>query len=368
MKIIVERDRLRDALRVVASQAKNKIIPILSHVLLDASGSALRVVGHSLASCSQVTIPAEVSAVGSIAIPCDRLSSVVNGLPTGSQVSIDGDDKIGKVTCGRSAYQFSLLPPADFPGMLALSEPVTITLDSQQVKELFGRVEPCVCREQSRPYLEGIFLHPRGKKLAACATDGAVLALTTSDVAAPKMPGLIVPSDSCGEFVKVAGDDEATLYISPELVAISCGDRLFVSKVIDCTFIDYERIIPPGDIASITVDAKELDAALTRLVAVIDTADKASSDKIKLSWDANPQTIIASLQSGVAQGREEIECDVIGDRSAAGVILQAHYLRSLIEVTGGKTVRLLVGENGFPVRIEDPQNDKVVAVCMPCRF
>lgn len=367
MKIIVERDRLKGALKLVASQTKGRKIPILTHVLLDAGGSKLRIVGHALSSCSQVTIPAEVHSKGSIAIPCDGLNNIVSGLSVGAQVSIEGDEKIGKIKCGRSAYQFSLLPPADFPDVLQLIEPVDVTITAAQAKALFDQPASCISKEESRHYLKGIYLHLRDGHLCAAATDGHTLARISVDgIQPPGFEGVIIPTDACAEIVRIAGENESTLQITRDLVALSSGERLFVTKLVDGTFPDIERVIPQAHAAPITLDCKELDAALARIVAAQDTESK--GDVIRLSWPDNPQAMTITLRSGTAEGNEEVECDIVGDRPAGEVGLQCHYLRQLIEVTGGDTIRLRISGPGDPIRIENPQTDSVVAVCMPCRF
>jgi DNA polymerase-3 subunit beta len=366
MKILVERDRLKDALRIVATRTKVNKIPILTHILLDAANSKLRIVGHCLDSCTQVTIPAEVDAKGSMAIPCDGLVSVVAGLAPGSQVSIEGDDKVGKVKCGRSSYRFSLLPAADFPDLLEPQDPVEITLSPVVAKAVFDQPALCISKEESRHYLKGVYLHPRDKKLAGCATDGHTLALVAIDHDdVPGFEGVIVPEDACAEIAKLAGECESRLRVSRELIAVEAGDRIFISKLIDGTFPDFSRVIPSADAVPLTFDCKELDAALSRIVAAQDAESR--GDIIKLSWSDNPSTIVVTLTSGTAQGSEEIECDVVGDKPAGETGLQCHYLRRLIEVTAGETIRLRINSPGEPIRIENPQNDDIVAVCMPCR-
>lgn len=364
MKITCERDALKDAMHVVVGRTKGSAaIPILSHVLIEANGSAVTLTGHDLDSCSQVTLPAEVEEAGASAVPADRLSSLIGGLNKGSQVVLTTDDKLAKVRAGRSAYQFGVMPPQDFPPVLTPKDPVTLTLSAVHVARLFKTPAPCISNEQSRVYLNGIYLHVRDKRLTACATNGHTLLRVSLDVFPPTFEGVIVPDKSCAEFARITDDCDVTLEISKNLIAIQAGDRRFVTKLIDATFPDYERVIPQASAPGMTLESTSLDAALARLLAA---RDPEKFPAVKLSWSGQVEHLSASLETTFGRGDEQVDCDS-ADRDAGEVGCNGEYMRALIGAMGGERIKLFVDDPGSPIRIENPDDADLVAVCMPCR-
>lgn len=367
MKIIVERDRLKDAIAAVMSRAKRAhTIPILSHLLLEANSASLRLLGHDLDACSATAISAECQTSGSIAIPCERFNRLVSGLPSGSQIMLATMDKDrASLKCGRSSYEFSLLPTDDFPSALEPKEPVKFNLSGKDVAKLFGVPAPCVNTDKNRIFLAGVFLHKRGAQLASCATDGHTLAHVLLDAAVPDFAGVIVPTISCADFVDLAGKDgEVSVEVSKSLIAMQRGEARIVSKLIDGEFPDYQCVIPQKTAPALTVDCEELESALQRIIAAND--ENGRYDAIKLSWNDNPERLRISKRSATAAGEEEISCES-EQRDAGEVGLQGHYLQRLIGVTGGETLKLYIAGPRDPLRMENPLDQTVTAVCMPCK-
>lgn len=364
MKFVVERDALKDALAVVVQRTKGNTIPILSHVLIEGQGQSIRLTGHDLDSCGQVSIAAEVTTQGSVAIPGDYFARLVAGFPDGSTVLLDADEKSAKVKCGRSSYQFQLMSPEDFPSPLEPKDPVAFTLTTKQIARLFKTPETSTGNEQSRIYLAGIYLHKVKDRVAACATNGHTLLLVYVDADVPTFEGIIVPSKSCHEIVRIVGaSPDAKIEVSKNLIAVEASGRRFVSKVIDGTFPDYMRVIPQATASAIALMTADFDAALARLVAA---CDREKTPVTKLQWNGNVENISASLRSDVGAGEEQIECDCPG-RDPGETGAQIDYLRNVIGALGGSRVRMFIDDPGSPIRFENPDDPDLVGVVMPCR-
>lgn len=367
MKFIVERDVLKNALPFVMGRTKHRLsIPILSHLLIESVESGIRITGNDLDSCSQIEVQAEVSQPGSTVVPADRVNKLIGGLPDGSNISIETAAASAKLKCGRSVYQFATLSSDDFPGSFEVEESVSISIGGDQIKRLFGMPSVCIPNDMSRPYLNGIYFHHRDGKLAAVATNGHILLQCFAGKSVTAFDGILVPEKSCDEIVRLAADDQCEIDVSKSLLAIRAGGRKFITKLIDGTFPDYQRVIPQAQAPAITITTAEMDAALVRLSAAIDHEEKSGTGRVQLSWGDDVATFIASLQSAGNEGREEIDCDCPG-RAAGGVAVNLDYLRSILGAMDGKRTRFYIDGPGEPVRIENPDDEGTVAVVMPLR-
>ena len=109
---------------------------------------------------------------------------------------------------GRSRFQLGALPREDFPAMTAGNLPHAFSLPAGDLKRLIDKTRFAISTEETRYYLNGIYLHTAGsggKLLRAVATDGHRLA--RSEIEAPSgsegMPGIIIPRKTVGEIQKL---------------------------------------------------------------------------------------------------------------------------------------------------------------------
>lgn len=363
MKLLCERDALKDALAGVIGRTKNgKNIPILGHVLLDASKGTLRLTGNDLGACSIVEMPCEVSSPGAFTLPCDRLAKLVAGLPAGGQITIDADERVAKVKAGRSSYSFHGLPASDFPDAFKVEEYTEMVLSAKQAQRLFKTPAPCISTESSRPHLNGIFLHHQSGKILSVATDGHTLIRTSVEVDVPQFIGVIIPEDACSEIVKLAGESEVAIRVSARLIEAVVPRRRFISKLIDATFPDYAPVIPQSNPVPFSVEVADVEAAIARL----SSAGESSSPSVKFSWDDDVECLRLQRRGDGGEGAEEIGC-ICDGRPAGEIGFNGDYVRRILDASAGARVRLYFDGVNSPARVVNPDDPDFVSVIMPMR-
>src|SRR4026209_553771 len=144
------------------------------------------------------------------------------------------------------------------------------------LKRLIDKTQFAISTEETRYYLNGIYLHTAGTAkaptLRGVATDGHRLA--QFELALPGgasgMPGIIVPRKTVGEVQRLIEDNEAevTLELSQGKIRFTLGDTVLTSKLIDGTFPDYGRVIPQNNDKELIVDKKDFEAAVDRVSTI----------------------------------------------------------------------------------------------------
>ncbi len=160
-----------------------------------------------------------------------------------------------------------------FPDLAAGDMTHSFTLAAADVKRLIDRTQFAISTEETRYYLNGIYLHSAGSAkavtLRGVATDGHRLAQI--DLPLPKgatgMPGVIVPRKTVGEVQRLIEDNEAEVLIelSQGKIRFTLGNVVLTSKLIDGTFPDYGRVIPQNNDKELIVDKKDFEAAVDRV-------------------------------------------------------------------------------------------------------
>ena len=147
--------------------------------------------------------------------------------------------------------------------------PTSFELPARTLAELIDRTRFAISTEETRYYLNGIFLHVSDEDqpvLKAAATDGHRLARYTlpQPDGAAGMPDVIVPRKAVAELRKLLEeslDGNVEIDLSASKVRFTLGGEggvVLTSKLIDGTFPDYSRVIPTGNDKLLKLDPRRL--------------------------------------------------------------------------------------------------------------
>src|ERR1700686_1701961 len=269
MKITVERSELLKSLGHVHRVVERRsTIPILANVLLRADRSKLSLKATDLDVEVTDAIAAEVGPGGSTTVPAHMFFDIVRKLPEGAQIVLESsvDRAALEIRAGRSRFTLQTLPESDFPDLAPGEMTHKFQLKAADLKRLIDKTQFAISTEETRYYLNGIYLHAAGtakaQTLRAVATDGHRLAQMELELpkGADGMPGIIVPRKTVGEVQRLLedGDAEVAVELSPGKIRFTVGEVILTSKLIDGTFPDYARVIPVGNDKELVVDKKKL--------------------------------------------------------------------------------------------------------------
>jgi len=228
MKVTVERAALLKSVGHVHRVVERRnTIPILANVLIRAEKGKLALKATDLDLEVMETIPAEVSPGGATTVPAHMIYDIVRKLPEGSQIVLDssGDRASLTIRAGRSRFSLQTLPESDFPDLAAGEMTHKFTLAAKDLKRLIDKTQFAISTEETRYYLNGIYLHTAGtakaQTLRAVATDGHRLAQV--ELAAPAgadgMPGVIVPRKTVNEVQRLIEDANGEITVDQKKLA-----------------------------------------------------------------------------------------------------------------------------------------------------
>jgi DNA polymerase-3 subunit beta len=295
---------------------------------------------------------------------------IVRKLPEGSQVVLESssDRAVLAIRAGRSRFTLQTLPESDFPDLAAGDMTHKFALPAKDLKRLIDKTQFAISTEETRYYLNGIYLHVAGaaksQTLRAVATDGHRLAQT--DLAVPAgaagMPGVIVPRKTVTEVQRLIEDSEAEVAIelSSAKIRFSIGNVVLTSKLIDGTFPDYQRVIPAGNDKELVVDKKDFEAAVDRVSTV--SSERGRAVKLSLS---SGKLILSVTNPDSGSATEEIEVEYDADPIDIG--FNSRYLLDIASQLDGEVAVLRLADPGSPTLIEDKDAKGSLYVLMPMR-
>jgi DNA polymerase-3 subunit beta len=370
MKVTIERAQLAKSLAHVHRVVERRnTIPILANVLLRAGKSSVELKATDLDLEIVETAPGEGKQTGSTTVPAHMIHDIVRRLPEGAQVELQSaaDGTQLQVRAGRSKFTLQALPETDFPDLAVGEMTHSFNIAAADLKRLIDRTQFAISTEETRYYLNGIYLHTidaGGEKLRAVATDGHRLA--QAEIAAPKgakgMPGIIVPRKTVAEVQRLIDDagEEVKVELSATKIRFSLGNAVLTSKLIDGTFPDYGRVIPAGNDKSLVVDKNEFMSAVDRVSTV--SSERGRAVKLALT-DGRLTLSVINPDSGSAT--EELEVEYGSE--ALDIGFNGRYLLDILQQIEGEKARLKLADPGSPTLLEDMETAGALYVLMPMR-
>src|SRR5580693_6592581 len=371
MKVTVERSELLRSLGHVHRVVERRnTIPILANVLIRAEGATLALKATDLDLEVIETISAETSPGGATTVPAHMFHEIVRKLPEGAQIVVEasGDRAVLAIRAGRSRFTLQTLPESDFPDLAAGEMTHTFKLAAADLKRLIDKTQFAISTEETRYYLNGIYLHTAGTAkaptLRGVATDGHRLAQV--DLPLPKgavgMPGVIVPRKSVGEVQRLIEDNaaEVAIELSQGKIRFTIGNVVLTSKLIDGTFPDYGRVIPQNNDKELIVNKGDFAAAVDRVSTI--SSERGRAVKLALS----PGKLVLSVtnpDSGSAT--EELEVEYASD--ALDIGFNSRYLLDIAAQIEGEVAVLKLADPGSPTLVQDRDSKGALYVLMPMR-
>jgi len=371
MKVSIERAALLKAMnRAQGVVERRNTIPVLANVLMEAEGDRLSLRATDLDIEIVEGLPARIDTAGGTTVSAHLLHDILRKLPDGAEVtlSLDPERERLDISAGRSRFHLPTLPRSDFPVMASSEYACSYAAPAILLRTLFDKSKFAVSTEETRYYLNGVYLHvaeAEGRPvLRAVATDGHRLARIDSDLpeGAAQAPGVIVPRKTVAELRKMLDDDEAEIAVSVSETKIrfSANGLTLTSKVIDGAFPDYTRVIPQGNDRRMEVDAREFGRAVDRVATV--SQEKSRTVKMTLDEDR----LVLSVSAADAGSATE-EIDVAYHDAPMEIGFNAKYLSEIAEQIERENAVFLFSDPGAPTLVREGDDASAVYVVMPMR-
>ena len=274
---------IRDAMsKIGRAVARRTTIPILGTFRLMVAEGNLTITGTDLDIMASISIPVAEARKGSICVSA-RILILLRSLPNFDTIRIrevDGRRLVLDLPDGR--VSLIAMDPDDFPevtpkgGIIA-----TFDMASSDFVTALERVRPFISDEDTRYYLNGIFFKSGSPgELALTATDGHVLGrLTIPLVGSIPELGFILPTGAIAFLLKTLPLGVGVkMACTAGYITITTEDGSFslISKLIDGTFPDYNRVVPKEEKGVFEIAPAQWLAKLSRIIRFSGKAFKAA--------------------------------------------------------------------------------------------
>ncbi len=370
MEITISRDVLLKSLsNAYGIIEKKTTLPILSNILLEANGSKIKVTSTDLDIIYSEEIPLlELKKEGSTTTSASILYDIIRKLEPDSKIelSLKNENKLNLIS-GNSKFNLLCITSDNFPLLEEDFKQTTFEVAPQNLIKLLNKSKISISNDETRHYLNGIYLHKTSLQnkffLTGVATDSHRLSSSSLEINSnTEFEPIILPKKTIFQLISLLEQNTNDIKISNNRskIKFEIGNGILISKVIDGRFPDYSKVIPSANDKTLQVKLNDFKNSIERVTTV-------SSDRkegLKMTINKNSlQLSVNSPNSG--EGVENIEAKFNSDDLS--ISFNSRYLIDIASQIESDSIIINLKDTGSPVLIKDMSDKNSFHVVMPMK-
>ena len=330
-------------------------LSILSNVLLSANDGSLLIRATDLKVSFETKVPVDIKSSGSTTVFCDKLLGILRSLPEGEiefEV-VESDKFVIRPLFKKIDFRLKSIAADKFPEIEKADQQAFFQIPQQEINEMISQTVFAVSDDETRYFMNGVFMEKRDDKLVMVATDGRRLSYIAKQVGEniPGFNGVIIPPKILNMVRKLSsGQGQMYMAITEKQVFFEFDNQKLSSALIEGQFPNYQRVIPESQQYQITIDRNELNEALKRVSLLVE-----KSRRVYMVLAPNSLTLL-SEEGEIGVAKEEIPCQYEGPEGK--IALNFHYLSDPLKVISDSEISIHFTETTkaisiFPIPAKD---------------
>ena len=369
MKFNIDKDQLLKSLNYCQGVIeKRSTLPILSNVLIEAKNSSIKITATDLDlifihEIKNVKIEKEGSTTTSSSIIYD----IIRKLSPENLINFNliNENKI-QLESDKSEFNLNCLSPKDFPLVNENFTDNEFLINSHSLLKLINKCKFSISNDETRHYLNGIFLHQTEKEgnffLTAAATDSHRMSISKVGIDSKKnFEPIILPKKTIFQLSSLLDDYQGDVKICniKSKIKFELNNSILISKLIDGKFPNYVQVIPKENKKKLEVDLKLFIDSVDRVASV--SLDKKDGVKFNLTKDVLNLSV-NNTNSG--DGKESLSVKFDHDLD---ISFNSRYLIDVASQLDGDKIEIYFKDTGSPALIKDPGDFDSIFVVMPMK-
>ncbi len=348
---------------------KKNSLPILSNILIEAKNNTLILSSTDMDISIIEKIKCNVLEDGSTTLNSQILYDIVRKIDDNSEIEIiSNNGKLLTLRANGSRFSLACLPKEDYPIIDQDSEGTNINVNSKVLFKLIDKTKFAISNEETRYFLNGLYFNINKESsknfITLVGTDGHRLAKFSHELDSKinEIPGVIIPKKTIYELSKLLSEIniEIKITINTNKIIFFIGNIVFISKLIDGSFPDYQRVIPDDNKNILKINRENLLSAVDRVSTIAN--NKSPVIKFKLLQNILNLNTINNENSTAS---EDLNINYKGDEIEIG--FNSKYIMDLVNNLEDEEISIKLKDNSSPIIAQESSNSDLVYVLMPMR-
>lgn len=371
MEITINRDIFLKSLgHAYGIIEKKTTLPILSNILIEAKDSKVKITATDLDLIySEVLTVEELKTEGSTTTSASILYDILRKLEPNATVnlSLQSENKL-KLVSGNSKFNLLCISSDNFPISEENIDQKDFEIASQDLLKLLSKSKISISSDETRHYLNGIYLHKTSLEnkyfLTGVATDSHRLSSSSLEINQDIIfEPVILPKKTIYQLISLLEQSSSKIRIcnNKSKVKFVMDNGVLISKVIDGRFPDYSKVVPKENNKTLQVKLNEFKNSIERVTTV--SLDKKEGLKMNIKKDSL-ELSVNSPNSG--EGVEIIKANFNSDEM--NISFNSRYLIDITSQINSENIIMNLSEPGSPVLIKDLADKLSFHVVMPMKI
>ena len=248
MKISCFKKDLKEAVSVCERvSGKNLSLPVLNNILLEADDSGLKIVSTNLDLGVEIVIPVKIENNGKITVPAGILNSYLSNLSGNDKITLEVKDNNLVISTENNSTLIKSQPADDFPNIPKLKTDNVFSLPTIDFISGLKSVFYSCSLSNIKPEISSVYLYSnKANMLTFTATDSFRLAEKKINYFFDNFGPILIPFKTVVEIIRIFDEKDGNINIifNKNQINIKKDNIVFVSRLIDGVFPDYNQIIP----------------------------------------------------------------------------------------------------------------------------
>jgi DNA polymerase-3 subunit beta len=342
--------------------ASKNALSIMSNVLLEAAEGSLSVKATDIKVSFETTIPVDTAEPGAVTVFCDKLSGILSSIPEGD-IAVEQDDLkvIVKPTFKKVRFQLKTISSEKFPELPSAPDESFFSIPAKDFKAMIAQTIFAVSDDETRYFMNGVYLERNEKGLVLVATDGRRLSFVQKefDARIPEFKSVIVPPKVLALVAKRAPDEgPIQIAVTEKSIFFRFGAYRISSVLIEGQFPNYQKVIPEAQKNTIAIKRADLLDALKRVSIFVEQKSRRTFFGL-----AAGSLVLSSEESEIGTAREELPCRYEGPE--ATIALNYRYVEDPLKVIDTEEISVEFTEPNRAITISPVPRADYFHIVMP---
>ena len=367
MKIIFNTKKLLEKIKNIVPTAEAKqTLPILGNVKVSIDNNIAEFVASDLEIQVTTTVDCVADENGLFTAPAKKLLEICSVLSTYDEITMNYTGKKIDITAGKSKVSLQTIDASDYPTMDIDEESSSLSIPKKELIKLISKTSFAMAYQDARHFLNGLHICSQEGYLVAVCTDGHRLAKYTSRIKTDSKMSIIIPRKAITELNRILSafnDNNEHLVdfiVSHNMIMFKIGDFILISKLIEGTYPNFNKVIPDNTQSTIKINKQILKNSLNIISKVVNQQYKG----VKLTPSSNSLHLISSNTESEI-GEDIIDASYDGDEMSIGFNIS--YLQDVIDIIQGESVDICINDQNSGCILVDESTNESIFVIMPMR-
>ncbi|GHV93850.1 DNA polymerase III subunit beta [Spirochaetia bacterium] len=315
--------------------ASKNAISVLSNIYLEAGNDSLIIKATDMKVNFETTVPITVIEPGATTVFGDKFLGFLSSFPY-EEIEFSQKDiniSIKPTTKNNPSLKMKSIASDKFPEF-TVSNALFFEVPIKDFKEMVQQTVFAVSDDETRYFMNGVFMEKSEDKINMVATDGRRLAYISKDAGKDikDFSGIIVPPKILNTIVKRSGDEGlVSISVTDKMIFINFASYKFSSVLLEGQFPNYRKVIPENQQFSLLVKRDELLNALHRVSIAVEQ----KSHRVYLGISSGRMEVY-SEESELAKIDDELPCQYEGEEMI--LALNYRYIEEPLKVIDGEEI------------------------------